>query len=417
MTAFRDRNVAEDLLDVGSATHPSGLVTFGADHLLAHSHSEPRLRAGCKTRSVTPLGEIVRRFLRLGVLGFGGPAAHIAMMRDEFVVREKWFDDAEFARMVGAVNLIPGPNSTELAMHIGHRRAGGRGLVAAGLAFIVPAVLIVGVIAWLHGRYGTEPAVVDLRWGVLPVIVAIVAHATYGLARTSLGSLMPFVVAIVAVSFHLAGANELLVLAVAGAVGAVRGGFDARRTAFTPLAFVMAAAAHPPTWRIFMVFLEIGAVLYGSGYVLVAFLEGRLVDQLGWLDPTSILDAVAIGQITPGPVFSTATFVGWQLGGFSGAVAATIGIFMPAFVLVRFLGRIVDVLGASGVGRSFLDAVVAASLGLMAGALIRIADDALVDVGTAVIAVAALAALLAKVPATRVVLMGAVIGIGRLVLG
>ena len=383
-------------------------------------HIPPRVSSddgGWQTLAVSSTGEIVRRFLRLGVLGFGGPAAHIAMMRDEFVVREKWFDDAEFARMVGAVNLIPGPNSTELAMHIGHRRAGGRGLVAAGLAFIVPAVLIVGAIAWLHGRYGTDPAVVDLRWGVLPVIVAIVAHATYGLARTSIGSLMPFLVAIVAMSFHLAGANELLVLAVAGAAGAAHGGIDARRAAFPPLALVMAAAAHPPMWRIFTVFLEMGAVLYGSGYVLVAFLEGRLVEQLGWLDPTSILDAVAIGQITPGPVFSTATFVGWQLGGFPGAVAATIGIFLPAFVLVRFLGRIVDGLGASGVGRSFLDAVVAASLGLMAGALIRIADDALVDVGTTVIAVAALVALLAKVPATRVVLVGAVIGIGRLVLG
>ncbi|MFM8626419.1 MAG: chromate efflux transporter [Actinomycetota bacterium] len=367
---------------------------------------------------MTPVPEIVRRFLRLGILGFGGPAAHIAMMRDEFVVREKWFDDAEFARMVGAVNLIPGPNSTELAMHIGQRRAGGRGLVAAGLSFIVPAVLIVGVIAWLHERHGTDPAVVDIRWGVLPVVVAIVAHATWGLARTSIVSMLPFLVASVAMAAHLAGANELAVLAAAGVIGAVQGTIgDRRGVSLAPLAVVLGAATHPSLWRILAVFLEIGAVLYGSGYVLVAFLQGRIVDELGWLDATSVLDAVAIGQITPGPVFSTATFVGWDLAGPWGAVAATVGIFLPSFVLVAFLGRIIGWLESRGAGRAFLAAVVAASLGLMAGALIRIADAALVDAGTALIALAAFAALLARVPTTRVVLAGVVIGAVRLLVG
>lgn len=361
-----------------------------------------------------PLVDLLRRFLRLGVLGFGGPAAHIAMMRDEFVTREKWFDDAEFARMVGAVNLIPGPNSTELAMHIGRRRAGAKGLVIAGCAFIVPAVVIVGVIAWLHERHGTDPVVVDLRWGVLPVIVAIVAHATWGLARSSIVSLLPAIVATAALAAQLAGVHELLVLVAAGVASTVAGGVGSSRAMLSPLAIVVAATSHPPLWRIFAVFLEIGAVLYGSGYVLVAFLEGRIVDRLGWLDSTTILDAIAIGQVTPGPVFSTATFVGWQLAGVAGAAVATAGIFGPSFVLVAFLGRIIDWIEAHPAGRRFLTGVVAASLGLMGGALVRIADVAIVDVGTALVGAAALAGLLAKVPATRVVLAGVAVGLVRL---
>ena len=367
---------------------------------------------------MTSLPEIVRRFLRLGIVGFGGPAAHIAMMREEFVVREKWFDDTEFARMVGAVNLIPGPNSTELAMHIGQRRAGGRGLVAAGLSFILPAVLIVGFIAWLHDRHGTDPAVVDIRWGVLPAVVAIVGHATWGLARTNLVSPLPFIVASVAMAAHLIGANELAVLAAAGFIGALRGSIgDRRGVSLAPLAVVFGAASHPSLWRILAVFLEIGAVLYGSGYVLVAFLQGRIVDELGWLDATSVLDAVAIGQITPGPLFSTATFVGWDLAGPWGAVVATVGIFVPSFVLVALLGRVIGWLESHDAGRAFLSAVVAASLGLMAGALMRIAEAALVDAGAALIAAAAFVALLARVPATRVVLAGVAIGAVRSLVG
>lgn len=363
---------------------------------------------------MSPTLDLVRRFLRLGIVGFGGPAAHIAMMRDEFVTRDKWFDDADFARMVGAVNLIPGPNSTELAMHIGHRRAGGRGLVAAGLAFILPAVIIVATLAWVHDVHGTNPAVVDLRWGVLPVIVAVVAHATWGLARSSLVSLFPFLVASAAVAAHLAGVNELVVLLTAGVASVAVGSIETRRAALSPIAFVAAAAADPALWRIFTVFLEIGAVLYGSGYVLVAFLEGRIVEQLGWLDSTAILDAVAIGQVTPGPVFSTATFVGWQLAGPAGAAVATLGIFGPSFLLVAFLGRILGWLESHDAGRRFLSGVVAASLGLMAGALLRIADVALVDPGTILVGLAAFIGLVAKVPAMRVVLVGIAIGLVRL---
>lgn len=416
VAAVGHRDVPEHLFDMGTATGPPGLVTTWTDHLLAHDTREPLWTHGCKTRPVTPLGDLARRFVRLGVLGFGGPAAHIAMMREEFVVREKWFGDDEFARMVGAVNLIPGPNSTELAMHIGQRRAGPRGLVVAGACFIVPAVVIVGTLAWLHDRHGTNPALVDLRWGVLPIIVAIVAHATWGLARSSLVSLFPFLVASSAVAAQLAGANELVVLVAAGVAGAIRGSFGASPALLSPMVLIAAAATNPSLLRILAVFVEIGAVLYGSGYVLVAFLEGRIVDQLGWLDATAVLDAVAVGQITPGPVFSTATFVGWQLSGIWGAAVATIGIFAPAFVFVGFLGRIVGWIESRRWGRQFLAGVVAASLGLMAGALLEIADVALVDGATIAIAIASFGALLAKVPATRLVVGGVALGLAHLVL-
>lgn len=381
-------------------------------------HIPPRVSmpsGGCQTSAVGPLVDLFRRFLRLGVLGFGGPAAHIAMMRDEFVTRERWFDDAEFARMVGAVNLIPGPNSTELAMHIGQRRAGGRGLVVAGLAFIVPAVVIVGMIAWVHERHGANPVVVDLRWGVLPVIVAIVAHATWGLARSTLVSIVPVAVASASFGARLVGVHELVVLVAAGVAVVVAGGLGSSRTMLSPLAIVAAAASHPSLWRILTVFLEIGAVLYGSGYVLVAFLEGRIVDRLGWLDSTAVLDAIAIGQVTPGPVFSTATFVGWQLAGLAGAAVATAGIFGPSFVFVALLGRIIDWLESHPAGRRFLSGVVAASLGLMGGALVRIAEVAIIDVWTALVGAAALAGLAVKVPATRVVLAGIAVGVVHLI--
>lgn len=366
---------------------------------------------------MTALPDLARVFLRLGVTGFGGPAAHIAMMREEFVARRQWFDDADFASMVGAVNLVPGPNSTELAMHIGQRRAGGRGLVVAGAAFIVPAVLIVGVLAWLYATHSTNPAVIDVRWGVLPVIVAIVAHATWGLGRSVLTHATPVVVAAASMAALLVGVNELMVLIVAGVVAVAATHRPRGTLAVSPLAIIV-VAADASLRRVFVVFLEIGSVLYGSGYVLVAFLEGRLVDHLGWLTTQQVLDAVAVGQITPGPVFSTATFVGWQVAGTWGAVVATIGIFGPSFVFVAFLGRITEWLKRRRAGTAFLDGVTAASLGLMAGALVRLGDAALVDPATVVVCAVSLVLLITSRASTTVlVLVGVAIGAVRLAVG
>jgi chromate transporter len=363
-----------------------------------------------------PLGEVATVFLKLGVIGFGGPAAHIAMMRDEVVGRRRWVDEREFLDLLGATNIIPGPNSTELAMHLGAQRAGGRGLVTAGLCFIGPAVLIVGVLAALYERYGTDPAVVDIRYGVLPVVIAVVAHAIYGLGRTALVSVLPVVLAVAAFGAFLAGVHELVILVAAGLISALWAG---RRTIRASLTFVLPfwspVAAGPvdaSLWRVFLIFLEIGSVLYGSGYVLLAFLEQNFVDELGWLTEQQVLDAVAVGQITPGPVFSTATFVGWQLAGPAGAAVATIGIFLPSFILVALLARIVPWVRRHPAARAALDGVIAASLGLMAAVLVELAGSALTDVMTVVIAVVALGLLVwTSVGSAPLIGAGLVIGL------
>jgi chromate transporter len=345
------------------------------------------------------VGEVARLFTKLGFIGFGGPAAHIALMREEVVRRREWIDDAEFLDLVGATNLIPGPNSTELALHLGQRRAGWRGLLVAGICFIGPAVVIVGFLAWLYQRYGTEPAVIDLRYGVLPVIIAIVAHALYGLGRTALDTRLNLLVAAAALGGYLAGVHELIILVMAGFVTVA---WTNRRRMPPPRAVVMIVPfateatrrATVSLWRLFTVFLEIGSVLYGSGYVLLAFLQSNLVDHLGWLTSRQLLDAIAVGQITPGPVFTTATFVGWQINGVAGAAVATLGIFGPSFVFVALLGRIVPWMRAHPTAKAFLVGLTTASLGLMAGVLIQLTRTAVTDVVTALVAVVSLALLL-----------------------
>ena len=367
--------------------------------------------------------EVAQLFLRLGVLGFGGPAAHIAMMREEVVGRRGWIDDEEFLDLVGATNLIPGPNSTELAMHLGAKRAGGRGLVVAGVCFIGPAVIIVGLLAWLYQRYGTDPAALDLRYGILPVIIAIVAHALFGLGRTSLTNVvnpvLNTVVAVGALAAYFLGAHELLILVVAGTLSAL---WQQRRRHVGPNALswllVPMLAAQERTrvtlWRVFVVFLEIGSVLYGSGYVLLAFLRRSVVDDLGWITSQQLLDAITVGQITPGPVFTTATFIGWQIDGASGAAVATAGIFLPSFVFVAFLGRIVPWMQRRPAAKAFLAGVTAASLGLMAGVLVQLTDTAINDALTLAVAVGALAVLVrTKLNSAWLIGVGGVIGLAH----
>jgi chromate transporter len=367
------------------------------------------------------LGEVARLFLKLGLLGFGGPAAHIALMRDEVVTRRGWVDDREFADLMGATNVIPGPNSTELAMHLGAQRSGGRGLVVAGLCFIGPAVAIVSVIAWLYDRYGTDPVVVDMRYGVLPVVIAIVLHALIGLGRTALVRPIAIVVAVGAFGAFLANVHELVVLVAGGALSALWSARRGRASLGALLLPLWQATGSPDDvtlWRVFLGFLEIGSLLYGSGYVLLAFLQQNFVDELGWLTEQQILDAVAVGQVTPGPLFSTATFVGWQLAGPAGAAVATVGIFLPSFVFVALLTRIVDWVRRHSLARAALDGVTAASLGLMAAVLVELTGSALTDVLTVVIAVVAFVLLVGTpVGSAYLIAAGVVIGLVRATVG
>ena len=358
-------------------------------------------------------------FTRLGFTAFGGPAAHIAMMRDEVVTRRQWVDDQTFIDLMGATNLVPGPNSTELAVHLGLRRAGWRGFVAAACGFILPAVGIVLVLAVLYDRYGTTPTALDLSYGIVPVIVAVVAHACVGLARTAVKDIVLGVVAVGAAAAWLAGVNELVLLAVAAVAGSLWRNRAALHTGLRPHAWMIApfglAAAtttDPTLGRLAWVFVKVGAVLYGSGYVLVSFLEGDLVERLGWLTERQLLDAVAIGQFTPGPVFTTATFVGYQVAGLPGALVATAAIFAPALVFVALLARIVPLIRRSAWAGGALDGVNAASLGMMAAVVVRLAGSALIDPLTVAVAVVALVLLLTVRPNSAwLVAGGAAVGL------
>lgn len=374
----------------------------------------------------SPLREVAGLFLKLGVLGFGGPAAHIALMRDEVVRRRGWINDAEFLDLVGATNLLPGPNSTELAIYLGHRRAGPRGVLAAGFCFIGPAVAIVSVLAWVYQRHRTSTTVVDLRYGVLPVMIAVVVHALVGLSRSAITSVLPAILAVASVGAYLADVHELLILAAAGGASMawhhrqrlLQGGPNALGLLLVPgltTGATRRAAASLP--ELFVVFLQIGSVLYGSGYVLLAFLQQSLVDQRGWLTSQQLLDAVSVGQVTPGPLFTTATFVGWQIHGPAGAAVATVGIFVPSFLFVAFLSRIVTWVRSNPAARTFLDGVTAASLGLMTGVLIDLGRAALIDPYTVAIAAGAAAVLLrTKLSPTWLIGGGLALGALRLVL-
>lgn len=346
------------------------------------------------------LVEIVLLFLRLGTTAFGGPAAHIAMMEDEVVRRRQWLSRERFLDYVGATNLIPGPNSTELAIHIGHARGGWPGVVVAGPAFIVPATLMVGGIAWAYVRYGSLPEVTGILYGVKPVVIAVVLQALWGLGRAAVKTRGLAVLAVLAVAAVSAGVHELLVLAGAG--------------------LVIAVARRPRVWRItgagglgplFLVFARIGAVLFGSGYVLLAFLRADLVLRLGWLTERQLLDATAVGQVTPGPVFTTATFIGYVLGGPAGAAVATVGIFLPAFVFVALSGPLVPRLRRSPTAAAVLDGVNVASLALMAVVSWQLTRAALVDIPTVALAVLTLVALLRfRVNSAWLVAVGGLVG-------
>ncbi|MBZ4395970.1 chromate efflux transporter [Myxococcus sp. AS-1-15] len=370
------------------------------------------------------LRELALLFLRLGTTAFGGPAAHIALMEDEVVRRRRWLTREEFVDLLGAANLIPGPNSTELAIHIGHRRAGWPGLLVAGTCFILPAFLIVLGVAWGYARFGALPDVGALLYGVKAVIIAVVAQALWGLMRTVVKGPLAAVVGIAAATAAFLGVDELLLLLLSGLAvfgwraATRRGGASGPSTGMlvTPWSTLLplgaASAAVPFTQQgLFLFFLKVGSVLYGSGYVLLAFLRSDLVQRLGWLTEAQLLDAVAVGQVTPGPVFTTATFIGYVLGGPVGATVATVGIFLPAFVFVALSGPLVPRLRESWVAGAFLDGVNVASLALMAVVTWQLGRAALVDVWTVGLAVVSAVMLIRfRVNSAWLVLGGGAVG-------
>ena len=375
------------------------------------------------------LRELAVFFLRLGLTAFGGPAAHIAIMEDELVRRRHWLSREKFLDLLGASNLIPGPSSSELAIHIGYQRAGFAGLLIAGICFILPAFVMVSAFAWAYVRFGHLPAISALLYGVKPVVIAVILQALWGLSRTAIRSQLLAFIGLVATLLAFYGLHPLLLLLLAGIAVALtkidfhRAGITVlaplatqNRALRTPRALFAAAVASVPAGislsSLFLVFLKIGAVVFGSGYVLLAFLRTDLVLHRGWLTDSQLLDAVAVGQVTPGPVFTTATFIGYILAGMRGATVATVGIFLPAFILVALSGPIVFSIRKSKIAGAFLDGINVASLALMVAVSWQLARASVVDVKTAVLAAISLALLLRyRVNSAWLVLGGAVIGI------
>ena len=366
----------------------------------------PSVEADGRQRRVG-LGALAALFGRLSVTAFGGPAAHIALMERELVQERGWLSDREFLDLVGASNAIPGPTSTEVALYTGRRHGGIPGLVVAGVGFIAPAAVIVGLVAWGYVRYGARPAVNDVLTGVKPVVVAVVLFAVVRLGRTAFTSRRLIGIGVLVFLAYLAGINEPVLLLAASAAGAAAG--RSRRpppgrraeAMLVPLAlFVHRLPAtagdlsRPDLWRLFAAFLKVGALLFGSGYVLLAFLRRDLVLSHGWLTEGQLLDAIAVGQVTPGPLFTTATFIGYLLRGVPGAVAATVAIFLPAFVMTAVLEPLITRLRTRPVTAAALDGLNAAAVALMVGVTWFLARDAVFDPATAVLAAVALLVLL-----------------------
>jgi chromate transporter len=382
-----------------------------------------------KTFSPRRLKEVAGLFFKLGCIAFGGPAAHIAMMRDEVVRRRGWLSEQEFLDMIGATNLIPGPNSTEMAIHLGHLRAGWRGLLAAGALFILPAMVLVMAFAWVYVNYGATPEVEWLLYGIKPVIIAIVMQALWGLGKTAVKGVVTAVVGVAVLVLFFVGANEVFLLAAGGLAvllvntgQRVRSGGTAGLLALplaAPTALTVSSVATPFSLAtLFWKFLKIGSVLYGSGYVLLAFVRTDFVERLGWLTDQQLIDAIAVGQFTPGPVFTTATFIGYLVGvragvgGFPAALIATVGIFLPSFIFVALLRYILPFARRSSWVRMLLDGVNVASLGLMAGVTWELARAAVVGIWTAALLLVALVVVFRfKINSAWLVLAGGIAGL------
>lgn len=379
--------------------------------------SVPEAADSAPVRAKASLSELAVFFLRLGTTAFGGPAAHIAMMEEELVGRRHWLSREKFLDLLGASNLIPGPSSTELAIHIGYLLAGWMGWLVAGICFILPATLIVAALAWAYMQFGSLPATSAILYGVKPVVIAVILQALWNLGRTAIKTTFLGVVAAASVVLAFFGLHPLLLLLLAGGATCLSELKNLR--ASTSLVFtlgttagVTATATSFSLASLFLVFLKVGAVVFGSGYVLLAFLRADLVAHRGWLTDAQLVDAVAVGQVTPGPVFTTATFIGYLLGGVRGALVATVGIFIPGFLLVAASGPLVPRIRKSKVAGAFLDGVNGGSLALMGVVTWQLCRVSLVDVVTMALAAVSLLALWRwRVNSGWLVLIGAVVGI------
>jgi len=359
------------------------------------------------------LKEVATLFFKLGSIAFGGPAAHIAMMEDEVVKKKKWMTHQHFLDLVGATNLIPGPNSTEMTMHCGHERAGWKGLIVAGVCFVFPAVAITMVFAWLYQQYGQLPNVEPFIYGIKPAVIAIILGAVYRLGKKALKNVQMGIFGVLTLVACLLGVHEILALFACGFVGLVWYLIQNSKNnlnSFSPI-LVLQVAVSASTLKILWIFLKVGAILYGSGYVLFAFLDAELVGT-GLLSRQELIDAVAVGQFTPGPVLSTATFIGWQLGGFWGAIAATIGIFLPSFIFVSILNPFVPKMRKSKIFTAFLDAVNIAAVAVIVAVCVDMGKDTLTDWKTVLIALLSIICvfLFKKVNSAFIVIGGALIG-------
>lgn len=352
-------------------------------------------------RDQSSLKAIAGVFLKLGCIGFGGPAAHIAMMETEVVKKRKWISEDHFLDLMGATNLIPGPNSTEMAMHCGYEQGGWKGLIVAGACFILPAVIITAAFAWAYQQYGTLPAVRPFIYGIQPAIIAIIVALMISLGKRALKTIQLGIIGTLAAVLVLFGVNEVIVLFGAGVAGILLHLLSKRQGEIKSVS----------PFLLFWLFLKIGAVLYGSGYVLFAFLDAALVNT-GMLSKQQLVDAIAVGQFTPGPVFSSATFIGWQIAGWPGAIAATVGIFLPSFLFVAFLNPLIPRLRRSGIMAAFLDTVNMAAVAIILAVCVEMGKVAITNWRTMVIALAgfALMLLFKRLNTVWVVLGGAAAG-------
>ena len=329
------------------------------------------------------LKEVAQLFFKLGIIAFGGPAAHIAMMEEEVVTKRKWMTREHFLDTMGATNLIPGPNSTEMTMHCGYHHAGVAGLFVAGICFIFPAVVLTVILAYFYVEFGKIPAVEAFLIGIKPAVLAIILGAIYKLGKKALKNWQLGVIGAIVIAANYMGLSEVLSILGGGILGIIWFNLIQKNTlnSFAPVFFLwfFNSISDISSWKLFLVFLKVGSVLFGSGYVLVAYLDGELVETLGWLSRSELLDAIAIGQFTPGPVLSTATFIGYQINGVGGAIAATLGIFAPSFLFVWLLNPLIPKLRKSKIASSFLDAVNISAVAIMVVVTFHLGQSVLVD--------------------------------------
>lgn len=344
-------------------------------------------------KNTEDLKEIARLFLKLGIIGFGGPAAHISMMQNEVVTKRKWMSQQHFLDLIGATNLIPGPNSTEMAIHIGREKAGWKGLLTAGVCFILPAVFITGIFAWLYKKYGALPEIQPFVYGIKPAIIAVILSAIFPLAEKSFKSIDLIVLGLLVLVGSLLGYNEIFLLFGAGILYVllffIRSGRSGDLKNLIPVVFLQNAdnnVISALNLKLFLIFLKVGSILYGSGYVLFAFLDAELVTT-GMMNRKQLIDAIAVGQFTPGPVFSSVTFIGYQINGWTGAAVSTLGIFLPSFLFVALLNPLVKKMRNSKIFSVFLDAVNAASVAIIISVCISMGIETVNDWRTILIAV------------------------------